>query len=377
MVGNRVTAASHGGRDGGGAWRAVCASSRAPCGRTAAWSSSAWAAAVARLARRRPVGAASAAWRRLSTARPRPRRRAGTAPPSTRRGRRASPSRSRRGGERRRGCPVQPSAANASASAAVSMFARGRAMDQCVLEPPSSVSTGRRQLAGKSSTGCRRAARHAVLAWPHEHDHRHRHGPARPQLEHPGRPAAAGAGSTTGTPRTNASGRRKGATDRPQEPDLLDLRRAPRLQRLGAVDDRRDQPRQRRHRRSSLSEQFWLTAVPNLVGVDAADPVHVRGAAVRRAAVDRRSAPRCCCIPRCCWRSSCRAAGWRDQTPRHAVLGAARLRGDRRRRRRQLLVVDGEHLVLLSRAAARASRSASTPPAATSASPSRSCSCRW
>ena len=44
----------------------------------------------------------------------------------------------------------------------------------------------------------------------------------------------------------------------------------------------------------SVSELFWLTAVPNLIGSFAADPLHVRGAALRRPGVDDDQRRRCC-----------------------------------------------------------------------------------
>ena len=53
--------------------------------------------------------------------------------------------------------------------------------------------------------------------------------------QHPGSSTLRAAGSPTGTPRTPRSGRAR-AHDRPPQPDLVDLRRAPRLLGLGAVE---------------------------------------------------------------------------------------------------------------------------------------------
>ena len=80
---------------------------------------------------------------------------------------------------------------------------------------------------------------------------------------------------------------------------------------------RRAQPRQRRHQ-LSLSELFLLTLVPNLVGVAAADPLHVRGAALRWPGVDdgqRRAAVHPDAVARL--RRAERLAG---AAARHAVL---------------------------------------------------------
>src|SRR5205814_10642634 len=90
-------------------------------------------------------------------------------------------------------------------------------------EPPGSVSTARSQLVGKLSTGCRYSASTAGPSLPGHEDLDRRLDTGRPRL--------LGA---------------KGAADRPQEPVALGLRRARRVQRLGALDDRGDQSRQRR-----------------------------------------------------------------------------------------------------------------------------------
>ena len=127
--------------------------------------------------------------------------------------------------------------------------------------------------------------------------------------------------------------------------------------------------------RMSIAELFLLTAVPNLIGSFLRIPYTF--------AVPRFGGRAWTTISASLLLIPTLAAGVRRAerlagvaAARHAALDPARVRRDGRLRRRQLLVVDGEHLVLLSRAAARASRSASTPPAATSASRSRSCSCR-
>ena len=126
----------------------------------------------------------------------------------------------------------------------------------------------------------------------------------------------------------------------------------------------------------SLSEQFLLIALPEPRRLDAADPLHVRRAEVRRARCGPAISASLLLIPVLAAgvpraeRLAARAE------PRDADLGARAVRRDGRPRRRQLLLLDGEHLVLLSRPPQGRRARASTRRAATSASPSRSCSSR-
>src|SRR5581483_3404613 len=93
-------------------------------------------------------------------------------------------------------------------------------------------------------------------------------------------------------------------------------------------------------------------AVPAYAGAEpdrfaAAHPLHVRGAEVRRAAVDDgERGPVAAPDALARHRRAERVA--RPPGTRRAAVGAAAVRGHCRRRRRQLLVVDGQHLLLLS-----------------------------
>ena len=98
----------------------------------------------------------------------------------------------------------------------------------------------------------------------------------------------------------------------------------------------------------SLSEAFWLTAVPNLIGATLRIPYtfavpRFGGRAWTTTSAGAAADP-----------GAARGDGGperlaRRAVARHPVLGAARVCRHRRRRRRQLLVVDGQHLVLLPR----------------------------
>ena len=167
-----------------------------------------------------------------------------------------------------------------------------------------------------------------------------------------------------------------GQEDRPTEPDLVDLRRAPRVQRLGAVDDRRDQPRQHRHHhvgaRAVLADggsRTWSArslrlpytfAVPKFGG-RAWTSHQRRPAADPDAAAGRRGAERLAgrpeprrCSSGCCWSAPPPPDSAAATSPRRCSTSRSSIRSGR-----------------------RASPSASTPPAGTSAWPWPSCWCRW
>jgi hypothetical protein len=138
---------------------------------------------------------------------------------------------------------------------------------------------------------------------------------------------AGGGGSIIGSRRTRRSGRR-GASSRAAQPGVVGVRREPRVQRLGAVDGGRDQPRERWDRAVARG------AVPADGGAEPdrcvpADPVHVRGSAVRWPCVDD--------VQRGLVAGPVRAAGGGRAErlagasgSRDADVGAARVRGDGR-----------------------------------------------
>ena len=91
----------------------------------------------------------------------------------------------------------------------------------------------------------------------------------------------------------------------------------------------------------TLDQQFWLIAVPSLVGATVRIPYTFAVPLLRRPQLDHHLGP------------AAAPAGVRPRLGRHravvVVRPAARLRGPRRLRRRQLRLLDDEHLLLLPR----------------------------
>ncbi len=125
---------------------------------------------------------------------------------------------------------------------------------------------------------------------------------------------------------------------REPEPRPVDLRRVPRLRRLGAVVDRGPAARRRGLRPHGRPDVLaHRPADPG--GRHAAHPLHVRGAGLRGPQLDHRVRPApAAAHPRA------RVGG---PEPRPALRRPPRDRRARGRRRRQLRLLDGEHLLLL------------------------------
>ena len=105
----------------------------------------------------------------------------------------------------------------------------------------------------------------------------------------------------------------------------------------------------------SLSEQFLLTAVPNLIGSALRLPYTF--AVPRFGGREWTMISASLLLIPTALLAVVVPSGWLAEQRTTRSSGCCCVRGDRRLRRRQLRLLDGEHLVLLSRSAARASRS--------------------
>ncbi len=118
----------------------------------------------------------------------------------------------------------------------------------------------------------------------------------------------------------------------------------------------------------TVTQTFWLISIPQSRRRDAALPVHVHGAAVRRPELDDRVGGAAADPPRSGSRSACGSA--------HAVPGDADHGGAGRPRRRKLRELYGEHHELLSAAPEGWALGLNAAGAGTWAPRSRSSSCR-
>ena len=161
----------------------------------------------------------------------------------------------------------------------------------------------------------------------------------RPDRDRPGPARREGALDQRLAPRGRdvlGAGRPRGG---PAQPDLVDLRRAPRL--LGLADLERQlrrscSPRASSSRRSSCSS-WWRCPTWS---------ARCSGCPTRSRCRSSAAATGPWSVPPCCW-SRRSLFAYAVQQPGHAVLGLLPDRRDRRLRRRQLRLLDGEHQLLL------------------------------
>ena len=128
--------------------------------------------------------------------------------------------------------------------------------------------------------------------------------------------------------------------DRPPQPRHLHLRRVPRFRGLGAVEHRRPQLAAAGFA-LTLDQQFWLIALPSLVGATLRLPYTF--------AVPLFGGRNWTIVSALLLLLPTLSLAYVVTRAGHPVRGAARCCGTCRRRWRQLRLVDGEHLLLLPR----------------------------